>query len=60
MLKHCGKNVHGQTFWKLELPQEYASVEVGIRADICGIWIGDDYLSWEQIDKARVEAGADR
>jgi hypothetical protein len=55
MLIEWGLNGYGETHWATEIPAEHCSpgLEVGIIAKQKGIQVGNDLITWEEIDKAR-------
>ena len=49
-----------EQFWIAEFNTPYARLEVDVRIDLCGVWVGNDYFAWEQLDQYRARIKAAR
>lgn len=58
MLTNEAVNADGHTHLTLRVPSEHCApgLEILIRITGMGIWIGDGFMDWSYIDKARTEA----
>jgi hypothetical protein len=56
-LRRTGENGNGETFWKLDIPEEFVpgGLEVGVRLHDEGIQIAGETITWVEIEAARAK-----